>query len=243
MGLTALPRSANADAAGGKAMPDKGVLLDMDGLLIDSERIYLGQFRRALADFDLPDISHVFYDCIGLRGVDGRAVLRAGLAGVVDYDQFVPHWEKLNMEAISGGIPLRPGVKAVLTAFHAQGIPMAVATSTGATKAEHRLTQAGLRPFLSTVVGGDQVENGKPDPEIYLRAADALGLKAQECTAFEDSDTGVRAALASGARTVQVPDLKDPSPETRALGHHISQSLAAGAIAVGLLPNGFVSAA
>jgi len=84
-------------------------------------------------------------------------------------------------------------------------------------------------------LGGEQVENGKPDPEIYLKAAALAGYEPGDCAAFEDSDPGTLAAVRSGALTVQVPDLRPPSAQTLALGHVVADDLYAGALRIGLI--------
>jgi len=99
------------------------------------------------------------------------------------------------------------GVAELLAWCAESGRPCAVATSMHTTKAEYKLAAANLRGFFRVVIGGDQVVQGKPAPDIYLRAAAALGVPAAECGVFEDSEPGVRAAHAAGARVVWVPDL------------------------------------
>jgi beta-phosphoglucomutase-like phosphatase (HAD superfamily) len=113
--------------------------------------------------------------------------------------------------------------------------PRIVATSTGTENAFHHLQIAGIYDLTSDVVGGDQVTHGKPDPEIYLKAAVKAGVCAEDCAAFEDSDPGTLAAVRSGATTVQVPDLKQPSDRTRSLGHVIAEDLLSGAKEIGLI--------
>jgi len=104
-------------------------------------------------------------------------------------------------------------------------IPVAVATSTRSTHALDRLAKAGLLDYFEFVVGGDQVKNSKPNPEIYLTATEKLQCDPKNCLAFEDSENGVRAALGAGLRVIQVPDLVVPSAEVVALGHTILASL------------------
>jgi beta-phosphoglucomutase-like phosphatase (HAD superfamily) len=87
---------------------------------------------------------------------------------------------------------------------------MAVATSTDTSRAEQKLAEAGLRRHLHAVVGGDQIERSKPEPDIYLRAACLLGAQPSVCLALEDSENGVRAAVAAGMTVVQIPDLIAP---------------------------------
>lgn len=102
---------------------------------------------------------------------------------------------------------------------------MALATSTAHDEARVRLENAGLLDFFELIVAGDQVEHGKPDPEIYLKAAEGLELSTHQCLAIEDSDNGVRAAHSAGMVVIQVPDLAQPADHVRALGHTVLQSL------------------
>jgi beta-phosphoglucomutase-like phosphatase (HAD superfamily) len=103
---------------------------------------------------------------------------------------------------------------------------MAVATSTRTKRATEKLGDAGLLDYFKIVIGGDQVEQGKPDPEIYLKAASALSSAPSRCLALEDSANGVKAAVAAGMTVVQIPDLVPPSDELLQLGHIVLSSLA-----------------
>jgi len=211
------------------------VLFDMDGLLLDTERQYLNTFIATCDVFGLSGMDEVYYDCIGLRFVDNQKVLEKGLGHLVDLSAFLKTWDDLTNEARSKSIPVKPGAFELLNHLQAAGIPRVVATSTGTEKAIHHLKKAGLFDLLTGVLGGDQVTMGKPNPEVYLKAAELAGTSASLSTAFEDSDPGARAAHASGATTVQVPDLKYPSDETCALGHIIAQDLLSGARQIGLI--------
>jgi beta-phosphoglucomutase-like phosphatase (HAD superfamily) len=94
--------------------------------------------------------------------------------------------------------------------------------------------------FVGPLVGGDMVDRPKPDPQAYLKLADALGVDPRQCVVFEDSDFGVRAGVASGARVVQVPDMITPSDDVSALGHLIAPSLLDGAVMAGIIDRGVV---
>ncbi len=220
---------------GKSGMLYEAVLFDMDGLLLDTERQYLGTFIATCESFGVSGVEQVYYDCIGLRLVDSQKVLQKGLGHLVDLASFTDTWDALTLEARSKSIPVKPGAFELLNHLHAAGIPRVVATSTGTEKAIHHLKKAGLFDLLTGVLGGDQVTMGKPNPEVYLKAAELAGTRASLSVAFEDSDPGARAAHASGATTVQVPDLKYPSDETCALGHIIAQDLLSGARQIGLI--------
>ena len=114
---------------------------------------------------------------------------------------------------------------------------MGVATSTQTEQACSQLERGGLLPHLKCVIGGDLVEKHKPNPEVYHKVAELLGVKAFDCVAFEDSETGTRAAVSSGAQTIQVPDLIPPSDDLVKLGHVIAFNLLEGALNIGLITN------
>lgn len=217
-------------------MEIQGVLFDMDGLLLDTERVVLECCAEVARASDLPDLVPLFPGMIGLRADAANARLDAALAGRMEVAAFLEACDARITRRYADGIPLKPGAAALVAGLNASGVPMAVATSTRREKAQRHLETAGLFPHLDALVGGDDVSRGKPDPEIYHAAAAALSLTADACVAFEDSEPGVRAAHASGARVVQVPDIVAPSPDLRALGHLIAASLLDGAAAVGLWP-------
>ena len=216
-------------------MQYKAVLLDMDGLLIDSERQFFKSFLQTCAEFDLSNMEQVFYDCIGLRSADSAVVLQKALGHLVDLAAFNAAWDDRAEQQRSKNIPLKSGAQELLSLLQDAGIPRVVATSTSTSKAMHHLQKAGIYDLLTHVVGGDQVSLGKPEPEIYLKAAATAGFDAQDCAAFEDSDPGTLAAVRSGATTVQVPDLKPPSQKTLALGHVVAADLLTGAEKIGLI--------
>jgi HAD superfamily hydrolase (TIGR01509 family) len=150
-------------------------------------------------------------------------------------DAFNAHWDARIEARFAQEIPLKHGALQLVLILAASVYGMAVATSTKTSTARTHLARAGLLPYIRDVIGGDLVERGKPYPETYHKAAALLGLTASQCIAFEDSETGTRAALASGALTVQIPDLVAPSDDLISHGHIIAPTLLEGAITAGLI--------
>lgn len=209
----------------------------MDGLLLDTERLCLKTFIATGAEFGLDqsvDLHATFLKCIGHRADKSDAIIAKALGDALPIKTFTKAWDALLVDVFGMGIPVKTGAMEMLTRLAEKDVPVAVATSTRTARALEHLEDVGLLPLIQVVVGGEQVTNPKPAPEIYHKAAEMLGLRAAHCVAFEDSDTGTTAAVHSGARTVQVPDLKAPSAEVRKMGHIIAPDLLTGARQAGL---------
>lgn len=216
----------------------EAALFDMDGLLLDTERQYQAAFRVVMSGFGFQNaefVDRTFASLIGLRLADSLPILENALGPDVDLDDFNRSWDDRIAMKREEDMPVKTGVVALLEQLKSQGTPTVVATSTGTAKAKHHLTKAGIGHFFENVIGGDLVANGKPAPDIYLKAAASIDVEITRCAAFEDSNTGIQAAFHSGARAVQVPDIAAPTPEVRALGHHIAPDILAGARYIGLI--------
>jgi HAD superfamily hydrolase (TIGR01509 family) len=190
-----------------KRKPPAAVLFDMDGLLIDSERIAQEVTREATLHLGLALPERVALRMIGLGADALERMLAAELGRDFPFAQFQSEWQTRYTRRINQGVPIKAGASAVLTRLAATGLRCAVATSTHTDFARHKLEQAGLLSHFTVVVGRDAVAHGKPAPDLYLHAARQLGVAASDCWAFEDSLPGLTAAVASGARTHWVPDL------------------------------------
>ena len=199
----------------------------MDGLLLDTERIARDAFEAACRDAGWPSPDRAVYArCIGGTGADEGAILRAGYGPEFPWEAVRDRWRRRYRDHVEHrAVPVKPGALELLSYCVDSGIPCALATSTRAGLARTKLSLAGLDGYFAVCVTGDMVRRGKPDPEPYLAAAGRLGIPPQRCWALEDSANGVRSACAAGCAVFQVPDLVEPPPELRRLGHTVLQSL------------------
>ncbi|WP_315387456.1 HAD family phosphatase [uncultured Stenotrophomonas sp.] len=214
----------------------EAVIFDMDGLMIDSERVSIACWSQAARELQLPFADDFWLGLVGLGDRDCEQLLLQH----VNADQVAALYARchdLYEARTQQGLPLRPGIMELLQLLQAHGIPRAVATSTRQPRASRKLAAAGLLPYFDHVVTSDQVSHPKPAPDIYLLAAQKLGKDPSRCLALEDSPAGTRAAVAAGMTAIQVPDLVHPDEALRALGHRIVDSLHdAHALLLPLLP-------
>lgn len=200
----------------------KAIIFDMDGLLLDTEKICWECFRSACKQFNYDPDFNIYKRIIGRSATEGNKILSEALKDFIPYETVNPIWNKLYHDAIENNpIPLKKGVREFLEHVSKLELKLAVATSTGYDLAVKKLKNTDLYKYFEVVVAGDQVTNSKPDPEIYLTVADKLGVDPKDCLAFEDSDNGTLAAHAAGMTVIQIPDMIEVSDEVKALGHRI----------------------
>jgi len=204
----------------------QAVLLDLDGLLIDSEPIYRSAWQSAAAEggYELSD--DLYLALIGLSDRDSEGVLIRAFGPEFPLAQFRGLWPaQWRRQVEVSGIPIKPGLGDLLRVIEERRLPAAVATSSDAEQAKISLRAAGLNQRFSCIVTGDQVPNGKPAPDLFLEAARRLGFPPRHCLVLEDSEAGVLAAAAAGMPVLLIPDLKPPSAQTAALAYRVFASL------------------
>lgn len=207
--------------------PPKGFLFDMDGLLLDTERVGLKAFAMVCARHDIgaDEAEPFFLSLIGGSLAVNVAKSKVFFEGRVDAIDFGVAWNAQKQALMQDDVPLRPFVREVIESLAASGAQMAVVTSTLGDPARHELARVGLLPHFKAVIAGDEVSANKPDPAPYLQGAAALGFDPRDCAAFEDSDTGITAAMGAGCRAVQIPDLRPVSVALPNLGQLVARDL------------------
>lgn len=192
----------------------KGVITDMDGVMLDTEKLYVRFWCEAARGFGFPmQREHA----LGIRSLArpfAQEKLKGWFGVGFDYDAVRDkRVELMDAYVETNGVEAKPGAKELLGWLKQNGYPIALATATPVARATGYLEQTGLLPFFDKICSARQVSRGKPEPDIYLFAAAQLGLRPEECLALEDSQNGVRSAAKAGCITVLVPDLDDPSAQ------------------------------
>ncbi|MBQ8535912.1 MAG: HAD family phosphatase [Clostridia bacterium] len=191
----------------------KGVIFDMDGVLFDTEAFGMDCLLGAAQEQGIPmEREHVTCS-LGLnRGIFIQKCTQ--WFGEHDYPLMLRRWAELIFEKIEmQGMPFKKGMPQVLHDLKARGIKLGLATSNERYVVDHYFKAAGIDGLMDAIATGDQVENSKPAPDIYLEAARQLGLEPLECAGVEDSFNGIRAIRAAGMKCVMIPDLKPYIPE------------------------------
>lgn len=205
----------------------KAVIFDLDGLILDTEKLLVKFWCQAANEAGFPmQTEHALH----IRSL-GRKFAIPYLSEIFgpefDYMKIRSRRMELMAEHIrEHGLEKKPGLGELLSYLRKNRIPAAVATATDKLRAEEYLQQTGLLYYFSGIICATMVENGKPKPDIYLFAAARLGIKPQECLALEDSPNGVFAASSAGCVTVMVPDLTEPDEEVLPLIYASVKSLA-----------------
>ncbi|WP_396328865.1 HAD family hydrolase [Burkholderia anthina] len=212
-------------------------LFDMDGLLVDSERTIMNTWIDVSNAHGVVLTEIDYLQIVGRSFAEGQVILARLIGNPDTFDAVrIRVREQLAAPEPHPKFPLKSGALALLETLAQAGIPCAVASSSARDVIRARLDAVGVLPFFHAIAGGDEVSRGKPDPAVYRLAAERLGVPAQACVAFEDSDFGAQSAAGAGASVVTVPDLKAPTPEIVALSLHVLASLDD---AVALVPSWF----
>ncbi len=200
----------------------KGAIFDMDGLMFDTERIYGIYWRQVSTELGYPmDDAAVIAMCGATRNfqieaLHARLGKEAPAEGIIDECM-----RRTRAHIATHPIPFKAGLVELLTALRDRGIPVAVATGTRRVAADAMIARAQLSAYIDAMVCGDEVAACKPDPEIFLKAAELIGVPPQECIVLEDSFNGIIAAHTAGAQPIMIPDTMQPTDEIRALCAHV----------------------
>lgn len=205
--------------------PVKAVVFDMDGLLVDTETVVYRAMQRAAGGIGSEMPFATFQRMVGLQHAHSDLILVEHFGAGFDLQSWSVAVSAHFREELAAGIALKAGVLEILDHLDAAGLPRAIATSSSLESVRASLGPHSLVDRFHALITRDVQTRGKPHPEPFLRAAEALGVDPADCLALEDSHNGVRSASAAGMMTVMVPDMLDPTEEMATLCVRIARDL------------------
>lgn len=198
--------------------PIKGVLFDMDGLMFDSERLYVQAWKQALAEQGKDFTPEIHAQMMGRDANFALALLRRTFGEDFPAEQVRARRGEIRKQLLQDkGAPCKKGLLELLDFLEAQGIRRAVASSSPVKDIEYLLERNGVKERFDAVVSGADLKESKPNPEIFLLAAKAIGIEPKNGLVLEDAASGILAAYRGGFRSVIVPDMIPASEETQQL--------------------------
>lgn len=194
----------------------KGIIFDMDGLMLDTEKLLAKYWIQASQEFGFPmQLEHV----LGIRSLSAiyaKPKLQAIFGENFNYEQIRARRRELTAQHLETfGIEKKSGLDKLLIYLHENNYQIAVATATDYERTELYLKQVQVYDYFDKFICGDMVKKGKPDPEIYLTACHELNLFPAQCMALEDSPNGILSAFQAGCKPVMIPDLSQPDDELK----------------------------
>ncbi len=196
--------------------PVEAALFDMDGLLIDSEAVYIRAYQDAAAEIGAEISMDLCHAMVGVPRRECEEMIQAHFGPDFDVPAFQLCFRRHAERHMEERVPVKPGVPELLAFLDGRGLKLGVATSAQRASVERYLGRAGLLDRFGAIATRADIERPKPHPDVYLEAARRLGVDPARCLAFEDSNIGIEAAHAAGMMAFMVPDILAPTPETRA---------------------------
>ncbi len=190
------------------------VIFDMDGLMFDTERVFIEAWDYAGEKIGIGKAGYMVYKTLGMNITESMKIWREEFGDRCNQEElrkytkeFLNHFYEVN------NVPVKPGLYQLLEYLKKINSKMAVASSSPRWEVESHLKDAGIREYFSGIVCGDMIEKSKPAPDIYLRACELLKAEPGECYALEDSKSGLLSAYRAGCKPIMVPDLWQPDEE------------------------------
>lgn len=204
----------------------RGVLFDMDGLILDTEKLYARFWMEACRFYGFP---MTYEQSLKMRAANSRLGaerLRSFFGPSADYQTIrIKRIELMDSFIAENGVEAKPGIFELLDFLEARNIPAAICSSSPKDRIKEHLSSLGLYHRFSAICSGYEVPWGKPAPDIYLHGAASLNLPPENCLALEDAPLGIESAFRAGCVPVMVPDQDQPDKETSAMLYAKADSL------------------
>lgn len=198
----------------------------MDGLMLDTERLLVRFWRQAAGEYGYEmTVRHVL-DIRSLSRKYAVPQLKGIFGEQFEFEQIrARRIELMNAYIEENGFEVKKGLFELLEYLKSGDYKIAVATATDRERTSEYLRRIDALEYFDEIICGDMVKNGKPEPDIYLAAAEKLGFAAEECAALEDSPNGIKSAYAAGCRVIMIPDLSLPDDSVAPMLSAVYESL------------------
>ena len=204
----------------------KAVVFDMDGVIFDSERAVMQCWKEVASRHNIPDIEKAILACTGTTMVRTREIMLNLYGADFPYDEYASESSVIFHSRYDGGrLPVKPGVKELLSFLKEHGKKITLASSTRQQVVTDELRDAGIIGYFDRIICGDMVSRSKPAPDIFLKACEELNVSPSDSYAIEDSYNGIRAAHAGGLHPIMVPDLLPADEEMQSLAEIVLPNL------------------
>lgn len=209
----------------------KGAIFDHDGLMFDTEVIWQKNWDKIADEMGIVLPDEFRKNICGTSGELMNSVVKK-YYGVEDGKEIIARVKQGVFDDEAIHIDEKPGLREIIDMFKRNGVIMAVASSSPEEMLWKNLKNAGIDDYFAAVVSGQHVEHGKPAPDIFLLAAEKIGIDPKDCYVFEDAYNGVNAGHNAGCYTVMIPDMLQPNDEIRKVADEICESLSVASKAI-----------
>ena len=190
-------------------MGKKAVIFDMDGVIFDTEKVYLDIWIEVFEKYGYKMTKELY---VNVMGTGRKNVIKTFLENFGDDLPIEKMYEEKDNQLFyiieNQGIPLKEGVKELFSMLKEKNYKIALATSAKRERVEKQIKDKWLKESFDAIVCGDDVEKGKPSPDIFLKAAKEIDVEPENCFVVEDSPAGIKAAFSGGMKGIHMEDLK-----------------------------------
>lgn len=195
----------------------QAVLFDMDGLMFDTERLYVKAWKEVGKQLGIPIDDRFLIPSRGLVRADSRKLFEQLYKPTIDYSEIIDLRQEMMEKELKKGIDCKSGLMELLDYLKKNQYKIALATSTPKERAIRMLEETGTEKYFDGFVFGDMIERGKPEPDIFIKAAQKVQVPAENCLVLEDSGNGIRAGKKAGCYVIMIPDLVPATAEIEEL--------------------------